>query len=138
MDKQEVVDAILNNARLEIKLCTRMDVKVYCRLIDHEMSYEDKVAMFINDMLKELELSKEWILKTSRADRRPVIRQLLSYMALRKYPRAKLFVIAKEIGVTHHSSVIHGNKVAKDLIEARDELFLKYYFKVKFMLNEEV
>ncbi len=138
MEKQEVVDAILENARLEILLLTRIDVEVYCRQIDHTPSYEDNVSQFINDMLIILEFEKDWILTASRGERRPVIRQLLSYMALRRYPRAKLAVIAKEIGVTHHSSVLHANTTAKDLLDARDELFLTFYNKVKYLLDEGI
>ncbi len=138
MDKQEVVDAILNNARLEIKLMTRMDVEVYCRLVEDTPSYESKVADFIGIILEKVECPKEWILEPSRGDRRPVIRQLISYMVLRRYPRAKLGVIAKEIGVTHHSSVIHANHTAKDLLETKDELFLSFYNKVKYLIDEKV
>ena len=139
MDNKDMIAEILADARGKIQEVTgerhNVTLRVYAYAPDRT-TYENKATELIHQILSVLELEPEWLLVHKRSERRPIIRQLLSYIVLQRYPKVKLMHVAKHIGITHHSSVLHGRDVAKDLLEVNDELFLSFYNKVKYLIDE--
>lgn len=124
---EDYIKELIAFTEKQIRINTGLDLalvpkKRYCK----EDLTPDQI---VNIVCKGLKIPIERLTGKSRERPIPQIRQSIVYIIKHTHPDLKLHQIAPLIGCSHHTSVMHHDRIAEAMIATRDEVFMPVYLK---------
>lgn len=129
----QLVNTILQSAKLEIKQRVNVDLNLYYKR--KEGNNIDHLREVLEDACECWGVDLLFVSETSREKDRPTMRKLLWMIGKHKFPYITYKTLAELTGVDDHAGVIKGIKKARDLISVGDNKIMKYYECVKHFFD---
>lgn len=96
-----------------------------------------KIEQFCRDICTVYwNVSFDWVIDGSRAERRPIMKMVLYMLIKKRYPELTLKSMAKMMNHKDHAGPKHSLDRAKRWHGVSDPVFIKYYEPVKHLLYE--
>ena len=131
--RNKVIDTIIRDAQQ--KILERTGEK-YTLIPKRDYATED-VLTLCDKICTCWGVTHSWLRIRSRKEDRPTMKKVLWYIVKTRNPKISFHTLALLVGNEDHAGASNGLQIAKDLLSVRDEIFLKYYEPVKFLLRVE-